>query len=141
MDKLTAKIGSLNILLKQFKNYHLKTFDIKKEENFEDFIKEVLYSLLKQYIRDCYDTNGHIKQPDLEKMYKRKEYFMDLQNNLKDTEDKIAAARQFYNDTVLTYQNKIEMFPSSIVAKMFGFKPEEFFKVSEADKELPKVKF
>jgi len=67
--------------------------------------------------------------------------FMDLQNNLKDTEDKIAAARQFYNDTVLTYQNKIEMFPSSIVAKMFGFKPEEFFKVSEADKELPKVKF
>lgn len=67
--------------------------------------------------------------------------FMDLQNNLKDTEDKIAAARQFYNDTVLTYQNKIEMFPSSIIAKMFGFKPEEFFKVSEADKELPKVKF
>lgn len=67
--------------------------------------------------------------------------FMDLQNNLKDTEDKIATARQFYNDTVLTYQNKIEMFPSSIVAKMFGFKGEEFFKVSEADKELPKVKF
>ena len=67
--------------------------------------------------------------------------FMDLQSNLKDTEDKIAASRQFYNDTVLTYKNKIEMFPSSIIARMFGFKPEEFFKVSEADKELPKVKF
>ena len=66
---------------------------------------------------------------------------MDLQNNLKDTEDKIASTRQFYNDSVLTYKNKIEMFPSSIVASIFGFKAEEFFKVSETDKELPKVQF
>ena len=67
--------------------------------------------------------------------------FMELQTNLKDTEDKIATARQFYNDSVLTYKNKLEMFPSSIVASIFGFKPEEFFKVSEADKETPKVQF
>ena len=67
--------------------------------------------------------------------------FMELQSNLKDTEDKIASARQFYNDSVLTYKNKLEMFPSSIVASLFGFKPEEFFKVSEADKETPKVQF
>ena len=64
--------------------------------------------------------------------------FMELQTNLKDTEDKIATARQFYNDSVLTYKNKLEMFPSSIVASIFGFKPEEFFKVSEAEKETPK---
>ena len=67
--------------------------------------------------------------------------FMDLQNNLKDTEDKIASMRQFYNDSVLNYKNKIEMFPSSIIASIFGFKSEEFFKVADADKELPKVQF
>ena len=75
--------------------------------------------------------------PDL----KANQNFMDLQNNLKETEDKIASTRHFYNDSVLTYKNKIEMFPSSIIASIFGFKPEEFFKVSEADKELPKVQF
>ena len=67
--------------------------------------------------------------------------FMDLQNNLKDTEDKISYARQFYNDSVLKYQNKIEMFPSNIIAKLFGFKKEAFFEASEAEKEAPKVQF
>lgn len=67
--------------------------------------------------------------------------FMDLQNNLKDTEDKIANARQFYNDAVLKYKNKIEMFPSNIVASIFKFQPEAFFEASEAEKEVPKVQF
>ena len=67
--------------------------------------------------------------------------FMDLQNNLKESEDKIAYARQFYNDAVLKYKNKLEMFPSNIVASMFGFKPEPFFEVAEAEKEVPQVKF
>lgn len=67
--------------------------------------------------------------------------FMDLQNNLKDTEDKISFARQFYNDTVLKYKNKIEMFPSNIVASMFGFHAEPFFEASESDREVPKVQF
>ena len=67
--------------------------------------------------------------------------FMDLQANLKETEDKIAYARQFYNDAVLKYKNKLEMFPSNIVAGMFGFKPEPFFEATEAEKENPQVKF
>ncbi len=67
--------------------------------------------------------------------------FLDLQANLKETEDKIQYARQFYNDAVLVYKNKLEMFPSNIVAAMFGFKPEAFFEASEADKEVPKVQF
>lgn len=67
--------------------------------------------------------------------------FVDLQNNLKETEDKISYARQFYNDTVLSYKNKLEMFPSNIIASMFGFKPEQFFEATEAEKEAPKVKF
>ena len=67
--------------------------------------------------------------------------FMDLQNNLKDTEDKISYARQFYNDAVLKYKNKLEVFPSNIVASMFGFKPEPFFEANEADRENVKVSF
>ncbi len=75
--------------------------------------------------------------PDL----KANQSFLDLQSNLKETEDKIAYARQFYNDAVLKYKNKLEMFPSNIVAGMFGFKPEPFFEATEAEKETPQVKF
>ena len=67
--------------------------------------------------------------------------FIDLQNNLKETEDKISYARQFYNDAVLVYKNKLEMFPSNIVASMFGFKPEAFFEATEEEKKTPEVKF
>lgn len=67
--------------------------------------------------------------------------FTDLQNNLKETEDKISFGRQFYNDTVLKYKDKIEMFPSNIIASIFGFKPEPFFEASESDREVPKVQF
>ena len=67
--------------------------------------------------------------------------FLDLQANLKESEDKIQYARQFYNDAVLIYKNKLEMFPSNIIASMFGFKQEAFFEASEADKEVPKVQF
>ena len=67
--------------------------------------------------------------------------FMNLQSNLKDTEDKISYARQFYNDAVLLYKNKLEMFPSNIVAGMFKFQPEPFFEAEEAAKEVPKVQF
>ena len=67
--------------------------------------------------------------------------FLQLQEELKNTEDKISYARQFYNDSVLNYKNKIEMFPSNIVAGMFGFKPEPFFEIADADREVPKVQF
>lgn len=67
--------------------------------------------------------------------------FMDMQNELTETEDKIASARQFYNDTVMQYNNKIEMFPSSIVASMFKFVKEKFFEAVTAERENVKVKF
>ena len=67
--------------------------------------------------------------------------FLELQNDLKGTEDKISYARQFYNDSVLAYKNKLEMFPSNIVASMFSFKPEQFFEADEKDREVPKVEF
>lgn len=67
--------------------------------------------------------------------------FLDLQNQLKETEDKIAYARQFYNDAVLGYNNKLEVFPSSIIASMFHFVKEAFFEANETEKVAPQVKF
>ena len=72
---------------------------------------------------------------------KANENFKQLQSELTSTEDKISYARQFYNDAVLNYKNKIEMFPSNIVAGMFNFKAEPFFEAEEAAKEVPKVQF
>lgn len=67
--------------------------------------------------------------------------FLDLQSNLKDTEDKISFSRQFYNDSVLKYKDKIEMFPSNIVANLFKFKKPVFFEATDAEREVPKVQF
>ena len=77
------------------------------------------------------------KYPEL----KADKNFADLQNQLKDTEDKISFARKFYNDTALMLNNKIDMFPSSIIANMFKFTKVEFFKAKEEEKENVKVEF
>ncbi len=67
--------------------------------------------------------------------------FTDLQHKLSEVEEKIRFARQFYNDTVLTYKNRLEVFPSNIVANLFGFKPEAFFAATEEERENVKVQF
>ncbi len=67
--------------------------------------------------------------------------FLSLQSDLKDVEEKISYARQFYNDRVLAYMNKIQMFPSNIIANMFGFKEIKYFEAGEEVKEAPKVAF
>ncbi len=72
---------------------------------------------------------------------KANENFMELQKELKDTEDKISYSRQFYNDTVLIYNNKVQMFPSNIIANIFNFKKGSFFEIAEEDKKVPEVKF
>ena len=68
--------------------------------------------------------------------------FTELQNNLKETENKISFSRQFYNDAVTMYNTQIETFPSNIVAGMFGFAPETLFNVeSEEARQNVKVDF
>lgn len=70
------------------------------------------------------------------------ESFVELQRELTDTEDKIQAARRFYNGNVRDINIKIEKFPSNAVASMFGFKKMEFFEIEEAAaKEPVKVQF
>jgi len=75
--------------------------------------------------------------PDL----KANQNFQDLQNKLSETEDKIAYSRQFYNDTVLMYNNKCQMFPSNIFASLFNFNEADFFETAESERAAPSVKF
>ena len=65
--------------------------------------------------------------------------FLALQKELVNTEDRIQAARRFYNGNVRDYKNKCETFPSTIVAGMFGFESRDFFNVEPAVREVPKV--
>ncbi|MBQ8193087.1 MAG: LemA family protein [Bacilli bacterium] len=67
--------------------------------------------------------------------------FISLQSDLKETEDRLSYARQFYNDTVLNYNNLRQQFPSNIVASVFKFKKIDFFTATEKEKEVPQVKF
>jgi LemA protein len=76
--------------------------------------------------------------PDL----KANQNFLALQEELTSTENKISFSRQNYNDQVLFFNNKIQMFPSNIVANMFSFKEEVFFEVEDkAERAVPKVSF
>lgn len=75
--------------------------------------------------------------PDL----KANQNFLDLQNELSETEDKIAYSRQFYNDTVLKYNNLCEQFPSNIIASIFHFEPSQFFEAQTEERATPHVQF
>ncbi len=76
--------------------------------------------------------------PDL----KASENFMELQRELRDTEDKIQASRRFYNRNVRDFNTKIEMFPMSIIAGTFNFKKKDFFEIEDpTERENVKVKF
>lgn len=67
--------------------------------------------------------------------------FLELQKQLNETEDKISYARQFYNDSVLMYNNSVETFPTNIIASMFGFKINAFFEAKEEERQNVQVKF
>lgn len=75
--------------------------------------------------------------PDL----KAADNFKELQQELSDTETKIAASRQFYNANVLDYNTKIKVFPNVIFANLFGFSQEEFFEAEEEAKKEVKIQF
>ncbi|RKY15736.1 MAG: LemA family protein [Planctomycetota bacterium] len=92
-------------------------------------------NMLSQTLRSLFAVAENY--PDL----KANQNFLKLQEELTSTENRIAYARQHYNDSVMNYNNKCEMFPSNIVASMFGFKKAEFFEVEEAERQPPKVSF
>ncbi len=93
----------------------------------ENMLSETLKSLFA--VAEAY--------PDL----KANQNFLELQRELSDTENKIQASRRFYNGNVLDLNNKIDMFPSNVIAGAFNFTKSEFFEVAEAEKEPVKVEF
>ena len=75
--------------------------------------------------------------PDL----KANQNFLQLQNELSDIENKIAAARRYFNSSINEYNSSVESFPTNIIAGLFGFKYREFFATAELEKAVPTVKF
>ena len=75
--------------------------------------------------------------PDL----KANQNFLQLQEELASTENKIGFARQFYNDSVMNYNTAKETFPTNMIAAAFGFSNREFFEINEYEKQSPQVKF
>ena len=67
--------------------------------------------------------------------------FLELQRELTSTEDKVAYSRQFYNDSILDYNNKCKTFPGKMFAGMFGFKEKEYIQITAEEKKPVKVKF
>lgn len=75
--------------------------------------------------------------PDL----KANQNFLQLQEELAGTENKVSASRQYYNDMVMQYNTKRESVPSNIIANMFNFSEKDLFEIEEKEREVPKVEF
>jgi len=102
--------------------------DLKEKEKAENFLSGTLKSLFA--VSENY--------PQL----RASENFLELQRELRDTEDKIQAARRFYNGNVRDLSIKIESFPSNIIAKLFKFQKMDLFELEEPEKREPvKVQF
>ena len=101
--------------------------DVKKTAEAENQLQGALKSLFA--VSEAY--------PDL----KANTNFLQLQEELSGTENKIAATRQYYNDMVMSYNTKRESFPNSIIASMFNFAEKDLFEIPETEKAVPNVEF
>lgn len=128
----------------------VKGYKLHEKETLENIVKARSAAMSAQGVRDISRAEGELSgalsrlfvvvenYPDL----KANQNFLALQEELTSTENKIAFARQGYNDQVLFLNNKIQMFPSNIVAGMFNFKQEEFFELEDkTERAVPQVKF
>lgn len=92
-------------------------------------------NMLTQALRSLFAVSE--AYPDL----KANQNFLELQRELSDTEEKISYARQFYNRNVLSYNTKLQTFPTVIIGGMFGFQPEEFFEAEDEARQDVRVDF
>ena len=107
----------------QFVNATTKEDEINANKNLDSAVSRLLV-LQEDYPELKADTN-----------------FMGLQHNLSEIEDNISIARVEYNSAVLKYRNKLEMFPSNLIASIFNFKPELFFEIDDNEKKNVKINF
>jgi LemA protein len=120
--------GTLDAVVKARQQAVSFTGSVEERGNVENMLTQSLRSLFA--VAEAY--------PDL----KANQNFIKLQEELSGTENKIGFARQYYNDATMRYKNRIEMFPSNVIAGIFNFQPEPFFQVEEAaERAVPQVKF
>jgi LemA protein len=120
--------GTLDAVVKARQQAVSFTGSVEERGNVENMLTQSLRSLFA--VAEAY--------PDL----KANQNFIKLQEELSGTENKIGFARQYYNDATMRYKNRIEMFPSNVIAGMFNFLPEPFFQVEEpGERAVPQVKF
>jgi len=128
----------------------VKGYATHERELFEKVTKARTFAMQAQTIRERGEAENALSTtlktlfavaenyPDL----KASTNFLELQRELRDTEDKIQAARRFYNGNVRELNIKIESFPANIIAALFNFKSMEFFQIEEvAVREVPQIKF
>ena len=131
---------------------------VRTVEGYADFERDVLTEVTNLRVKAMGDQSLSERQQDesllsgaLKSLFavaenypelKANASFRDLQQDLSDIEDQLQKARRYYNGTVREYNGRIEMFPSNLVAGMFGFRPGEFFELSEASEAaVPEVDF
>jgi LemA protein len=120
--------GTLEAVTKARQQAIQVTGDVVERAKAENVLSQTLRSLFA--VAEAY--------PDL----KANQNFLALQEELSSTENKISFARQYYNDAVMRINNKIQMFPSNIIASSFNFQMEKFFEVeATAERQAPQVKF
>lgn len=126
----------------------VKGYAKHEKETLEEVIHLRNNSYDKMTTNDKVDVNNKISQGITKLMaiaeaypeLKANENFKDLSNQLTKVEDDIANARKYYNGTVRNFNDKVEMFPSNIVAGMLGYKTKNMFEASENERENIKVK-
>jgi len=112
----------------ELRNQAMQTKDIKAAMKTNDQLSKAIGGLLNVVVENY---------PDL----KASQNFLMLQEELSGIENKIAYARQYYNDTIMDYNNKLQVFPNSVFAKMFNFKEETFLEATAEEKKNIKVSF
>ena len=127
----------------------VKGYAIHERELFENVTKARTLAMQAQSIKEKGEAENALSStlkslfavaegyPDL----KASTNFLELQRELRDAEDKIQAARRFYNTNVRDLSIQIESFPVNLISGLLGFKKMEFFEAEAGEKELPKVNF
>ena len=116
-----------------------------------------LFEKITRLRSQCLASTGHVSQQTIDEKHlvtalqqllavvenypnlKADAHYLELQKELTNTEDRIQAARRFYNGNIRDYRNKRETFPSNLIAAAFAFEPLEYFDVEPAVREIPKV--
>lgn len=155
LNKVKESWSSVDILLKQ--RADLIPNVVSAIKGYSKHEKNTLTSITKarsevinaESKKDSIDANERLGNEVSKIMMLKEEYpelkadknFMRLQDDLSEIEDSIAKSRSIYNKNVLNYKNNIEVFPSNIIASIFGFKQELFFEIKKEEKENPTIKF